>query len=153
MTPNIDDSVRHDAALERAVRTAMERYAPLRMWRHSYEVQASDGKATLTGNARGQAEKEVAGNLARAVKGITTVDNQLIADDDLELAVTGALAADERTSGAFPGILVGVVFGTVYLKGTAASEAVKKAAGEIASRIQSVRIVSNELILPAKAAA
>jgi hyperosmotically inducible protein len=153
MTPNTDESVRDDATLEQAVRTAMERYTPLRMWRHSFQIQASNGKATLTGNARSQAEKEVAGNLARAVKGVTTVDNQLIADGDLELAVAQALSVDERTSDAFPGILVGVVFGTVYLKGTAASEAVKKAAGEIASRIKNVRLVSNELILPAKAAA
>ena len=62
-------------------------------------------------------------------------------------------AVDERTRDAFPGILVGVVFGTVYLKGTAASEAVKKAAGEIVGRIENVRQVSNELVLPAKAAA
>ena len=153
MTPNTDDSVRHDASLEQAVRNALDHYTPLRMWRHSFQIQASDGKATLTGNARSQAEKEVAGNLARAVKGITTVDNQMIADGDVELAVAQALGVDERTRDAFPGILVGVVFGTVYLKGTAASDAVKKAAGEIASGIQSVQRVSNELILPAKAAA
>ncbi|HEX7588666.1 MAG TPA: BON domain-containing protein [Anaerolineae bacterium] len=153
MTPNIDDSAHHDPSLELAVRNALDRYAPLRMWRYSFQIQASDGKATLTGNTRSQAEKQIAGNLARAVKGITSVDNQMIADGDLELTVAQALGVDERTRDAFPGILVGVVFGTVYLKGTAASEAVKKAAGEIAGGIENVKQVSNELVLPAKATA
>ena len=153
MTPNTDDSVRHDPALEQAVRNALDRYTPLRMWRYSFQIQASDGKATLTGSARSQAEKEVAGNLARAVKGITTVDNQMVADGDVELAVAQALATDERTRDAFPGILVGVVFGMVYLKGRVVSEAVKQAAGEIAKRIENVQRVSNELILIPKAAA
>jgi osmotically-inducible protein OsmY len=153
MTLSTVDSAKHDALLEQAVRRALDHYTPLRMWRHSFEIQASGGKATLTGNARSQAEKEVAGNLARAVKGITSVDNQMIADGDVELDVAQALAVDERTRDAFPGILVGVVFGTVYLKGTAASDVVKQAAGEIAGKIANVRQVSNELVLPAKAAA
>jgi hyperosmotically inducible protein len=153
MTPNTSNSTQQDTRLEQAVRRALDHYAPLRMWQHSIQIQANNGTVVLSGCARSQAEKEVAGNLARAVKGVTSVENQLIADGDLEIAIAQALAADARTRDAFPGVLVGVVFGTVYLKGTAVSENVKKAASEIASKIAGILRVSNELIVPAKAAA
>ncbi len=153
MTPNTANSTQHDATLEQSVRNALDRYTPLRVWQHSIQIQANNGAVVLSGCARSQAEKEVAGNLARAVKGVTAVENRLIADGDLEIAIAQALAADARTRDAFPGVLVGVVFGTVYLKGTAVSDDVKKAASEITSKIAGILRVSNELTVPAKAAA
>ena len=153
MAPNTANSTQHDANLEQSVRNALDRYTPLRVWQHSIQIQANHGAVVLSGSARSQAEKQVAGNLARAVKGVTAVENRLMADGDLEIAIAQALAADARTRDAFPGVLIGVVFGTVYLKGTAASEEIKKAASEIASKIVGILQVSNELIVPAKAAA
>jgi osmotically-inducible protein OsmY len=147
MSSNTPNSTKHDAVLEQAVRDAMGGYAPLQMWRHSINIQASDGRVVLTGNVRSQANKEIAEQFARSVKGVTAVENHVVVDSDLELAITQALAADARTCGAFPGILVGVVFGVAFLKGTVASPEVKQAAGEIASRIAGVRRVSNELIV------
>ena len=146
-------ATKRDPNLEQAVRDALGRYAPLKMWQHSIDVQASNGTVVLLGNVRSQAEKEIAEKLARAVRGVTSVENQLIVDGDLEVAVAQALGADARTSGAFPGILVGVVFGTAFLKCTGASEDVKKAAGEIASQVAGVQRVSNELIVLVKVAA
>ena len=153
MSSNTFKVTQRDENLEQAMRGALARYAPLQMWRHSIDVQASEGIVILTGNARSQAEKEIAEQLVRSVKGVTSVENKLTVDGDLEVAVAQALGADARTSSAFPGILVGVVFGTTFLKGTVASEDVKKAAGEIASQVAGVQRISNELIVPAKAAA
>ena len=146
-------ATKRDPNLEQAVRDAQSRYTPLKMWQHSIDIQASDGSVILIGSVRSQAEKEIAEKLARAVKGVTSVENQLVVDGDLEVAVAQALGADARTSSAFPGILVGVVFGTAFLKGTVASEEVKKAAGEIASQVAGVQRVSNELIVLVKVAA
>jgi osmotically-inducible protein OsmY len=153
MSSNTLNVTKRDVNLEQAVRDALDRYAPLRMWQHSIEVQASGGTVVLAGNARSQAEKEIAEKFVRSVKGVTSVENRLIVDGDLEVAVAQALAADARTGSAFPGILVGVVFGTNFLKGTVASQDVKKAAGEIASQVAGVQRVSNELIVLAKVAA
>ena len=153
MSSNTFNTTKRDANLERAVRDSLDHYAPLQMWKHSIDVQASDGIVVLTGNARSQAEKQVAEKLARSVKGVTSIDNQLVVDGDLEIAVAQALAADTRTRGAFPGILVGVVFGTTFLKGRVVSKEVKQAAGEIASQVAGVQRVSNELIVLAKVAA
>jgi osmotically-inducible protein OsmY len=148
MSLNTFDSNPHDANLETAVRDALEQYAPLSMWKHSVQVRANAGTVTLSGTARSQAEKEVAENLVSRVKGVSTVQNQLIVDSDLELAVAQALVSDARTRPGFPGILVGVVFGVAYLKGTAPTKELKQAAGEIASQVAGVARVSNELKVP-----
>ncbi len=153
MSTNTLNSTQRDARMEAAVRDALDRYAPLRMWRHSFQVQASDGKVVLSGSVRSQPEKEMAETLARQVRGVASVENQLMVDSDLELAVAQALGTDARTLAGFPGILVGVVFGVVYLKGTVPSEELKKAAGEIASRVAGVQRISNELRVPANAPA
>ncbi len=153
MSSNTFNATRRDESLEQAVRDALAHYAPLQMWQHSIDLQAGEGTVVLSGHARSQAEKEIAEKLVRAVRGVTSVENKLIVDGDLEVAVAQALGIDARTGSAFPGILVGVVFGTAFLKGRIASEDVKKAAGEIASRVAGVQRVSNELIVLAKVAA
>jgi osmotically-inducible protein OsmY len=153
MSSNTFNATQRDESLEQAVRDALARYAPLQMWQHSIAMQAGEGTVVLNGNVRSQAEKEIAEKLARSVKGVTSVENQLIVDGDLEVALAQALGVDARTNSAFPGILVGVVFGTAFLKGRVASEDVKKAAGEITSQVTGVQRVSNELIVLAKVAA
>ena len=148
MSLNTFDSNPHDANLEMQVRDALEQYTPLSVWKHSVQVHANAGTVILSGVARSQAEKEVAENLVSRVKGVSTVQNRLIVDSDLELAVAQALAEDVRTCAGFPGILVGVVFGVVYLKGTAPTKELKQAAGEIASQVAGVARISNELKVP-----
>lgn len=151
MSPNNSGAIQHDANLEIAVRDALDQNALPRIWKHSIQVRASAGTVVLSGAVRNHTIKEIAENLARAVKGTSAVQNEIVVDSDLELAIAQALASDPRTRTGFPGILVGVVFGVVYLKGTAATEELKKAAGEIAGRIAGVLRVSNELMVPAKA--
>ena len=131
--PNYEDD-----RLESAVREALDRDTALRMWKNSIEVRASAGTVVLAGNLRSQTEKETAETLARGVKGVVGVDNQLVIDADLEREIALALSADARTRAGFPGILVGVVLGVGFLKGTVASEDIRKAAGEIAGKVVGV---------------
>ena len=151
MSSNHPDSTQHDASLELAVRESFDRHVTLRIWKHSIQVQANAGTVVLSGAVRSQSDKEIAGESARGAKGVAAVENQLVVDGDLELAIAQALAADSRTLAGFPGILIGVVFGVAYLKGTAPSAEIKKAAGEIASKIAGVLRISNELVVPVKA--
>jgi hyperosmotically inducible periplasmic protein len=150
MSSNQPGSTQHDADLTLAVCDSFDRHVTLRIWKHSIHVQAKAGTVMLTGAVRSQSDKEIAEKSAQGVKGVTAVENQLVVDSDLELAIAQALAADSRTLAGFPGILIGVVFGVAYLKGTAPTAEIKKVAGEIASQIAGVLRISNELIVPAK---
>jgi osmotically-inducible protein OsmY len=139
-----------DTQLTTAVRDALMRFTPTRVWEHKIQVDARGGTVVLAGVTRSRAIKETAENLARGVKGVSQVENRIVSDSDVEVAVAQALAADPRTRAGFPGILVGVVFGVVYLKGQVAAAEIKRAATEIAGKITGVQSVSNELIAPAK---
>ncbi len=149
MTLATGSNAKGDANLAMAVRNALLQYTPLRIWGQGVQVDVQGGTVILSGNARSRAVKEMAERIARGVKGISAVQNQLLADTDVEVAVAQALSADARTRAGFPGILVGVVFGVVYLKGTVSSADIKNAATEIAPKVAGVRRVSNELIVTA----
>lgn len=138
-----------DLALATAVQDALNQYTPIRVWENNIQVSAQGGTVVLSGSVRSVTMKEIADERARGVKGVSAVQNQLVVDAEIETAVAQALAADARTRAGFPGILVGVVFGVVYLKGNVASAEMKNAATEIASRVAGVRRVSNELLTPA----
>lgn len=137
-----------DIALARTVRDALEKHTPIRIWGHNIQIDAHAGTITLSGIARSHAVKGTAERLAREVKGVSAVQDKLIVDLDVETAVAQALASDSCTGAGFPGILVGVVFGIVYLKGTVASTEIKATATEITRRVPGVRSVSNELLRP-----
>ncbi len=144
-----------DANQAMAVRNALSQYTPLRIWEQGIQVDVQGGAVILSGNVRSRAVKEMAEQIARKIKGVSAVQNQLLADTDVEIAVAQALSSDARTRAGFPGILVGVVFGVVYLKGTVSSADIKNAATEIAAKVAGVRRVSNELVVatPQKTAA
>lgn len=153
-TPPIQD--RHSPSethLIMAVRDALRAYVPVRVWGKSVDIDAVDGNVILSGVVRSRSAKERANQIAAKVSGVRHLENQLIVDDETELAVAQALATDPRTQTAFPSILVGVVFGVAYLKGAVDSLAVKTAAGEIALKVPGVRAVGNELQAPAAAPA
>lgn len=134
-----------------AVRDALSAYNPVRMWGDCVQLDAHGSTILLSGNIRNHSAKEIAEQITRQVPRVTAVENNLVVDLDTELAVAQALGSDPRTQSSFPGILVGVVFGYVYLKGTVQKAETKTAAGEIASKIAGVRIVSNELNVAAPA--
>jgi osmotically-inducible protein OsmY len=140
-----------DASSEALVSTIWEalcQYNPIRMWRDTVQVEAHAGDVVLSGVVRSHTARETAERIARAVKGVSAVENKLVVDADVEVAIAQALGADPRTRGGFPGILVGVVFGYVYLKGAVAAAEIKNAAGEVALKVAGVRSVSNELSVP-----
>ncbi len=147
--PIYDGHNARDEDMVMAVRDALDQYAPIHIWGDGIQLDARGGTVFLTGVTRSRSSKETAERIAKSVKGVTAVENRLVVDPDVELAIAQALAADPRTRGGFPGILVGVVFGVAFLKGTVPSADMKAAAEEIASKIPGVRSVSNELVAPA----
>ncbi len=143
--PSTDGLAGSNEPLTLSVRDAFFRYDPLRMWADRVDIQASGNSVVLTGIVRSETTSEQAENIARSVGGVSAVTNHLFVDAEIEVAAAQALGADPRTQSAFPGILVGVVFGTVYLKGRVTCAECKTAAGEIAGKIPGVLSVSNEL--------
>lgn len=137
-----------DEELETSALDAMRGYAGMRVWTDALDFQAHNGILEIGGHVRTHAEKEVTENVIIKVKGIKDVINNLYVDTDLEIAVAQALGNDARTRGSFPGILVGSAFGEIYLKGSVASQDIKKAAGEIAAKVDGVRNVVNALEAP-----
>ncbi len=140
-----DAQTMKEQELALAVRDALTRYTPLHIWDDQVQVTVRGDTVTLSGLVRTGTAKEIAGNLAREVQGVAQVDNQLVVDAETEIAVAQALAADTRLAQSFPGILVGVVFGVVYLKGTVPTLQDKTRANQIALAVPGVRRVSNEL--------
>jgi osmotically-inducible protein OsmY len=136
-----------DEDLVVGVRDALDQYTPIHIWGDGVQIDAHAGTVVLSGVTRSRSAKETAGRIARAVKGVSTVDNRLVVDPDVELAIAQALAADPRTRAAFPGVLVGVVFGVTFLKGAVPTAEMKAAAEEIARKTPGVRSVSNELAI------
>lgn len=148
-TPPIDAGpTESEEKLMIAVRDALAQYTPVRVWDDCVQITARGTVIELSGSVRSRTAKEMATRNARQVKGVSAVEDHLVVDADVELAIAQALAVDPRTQAVFPGVLVGVVFGVVYLKGHVASTEVKKAATEIALKVPGVRSVSNELTTP-----
>lgn len=140
--------VMRDAELEEAVQNALARYNTLRIWPHSLQIAAVNGVVTLQGHVRTDPSKMMAEKLIAQVPGVSQVVNNLFVDTDLEIAAAQALAHDPVAVKGFPGILVGSAFGDVVLKGSVASQEIKKAAAEIVNKIPGVRGVTNELVAP-----
>ena len=151
--PNKNGHIGQNETLITAVRHALDRYDPIRILRDKIQIDANDGTVVLSGIVRSRTAKEIAEKMVRQVKGVNGVENRLIADAEVELSVAQALGADARTQSAFPGILVGVVFGLVYLKGQVPTPEIKKAAAEIAAKVPGVRSISNELTILSEAKA
>ena len=137
-----------DEALEAAALAKLMNYAGVRVWTDALDIRANNGIIEIGGHVRTHAEKEVTEDVIIQVKGVKDVINKLYVDTDLELEVAQALGSDARTRGSFPGILVGSAFGQIHLKGSVASQDTKKAAGEVAGKIDGVREVVNALNAP-----
>jgi osmotically-inducible protein OsmY len=137
-----------DTELAERVQKAVDKVFSLHVWSESVSVTVKDGAVDLAGHVRTTALKHRLDTAIWSLQGVLTVKNELIVDTELERTVAQALAADPRTAGGFPGILVGSAFGEVFLKGKVNSQDVKKAAEEIARGVPNVRSVVNDLSAP-----
>lgn len=79
------------------------------------QISAHDGVVTLEGNVINRAQARFAVKAARTVKAARRIEDRLVADDDLEIAVAAALADDPRTRSDY--VRVSARLGTVSLVG------------------------------------
>lgn len=87
------------------------------------------------------ANKARAERLARQVPGVLQVENRIVPDREVEVAVTQVLARDARTRG--QPIYVYVKHGVVTLSGKIDSATVRAAAEEVAATIPQPRAIVN----------
>lgn len=125
------------------------------------DPEVAHGAVVLTGTVDSTVSKELAGELAQGVEGITDVTNRLTVADDtrgnengrdfservedatLTAEVKTLLLANSETSGLQ--INVDTTASEVTLSGRIDSSAEKDLAGEIASQVDGVKGVNNEL--------
>jgi osmotically-inducible protein OsmY/uncharacterized protein YrrD len=137
--------------LDQAIRTDVERA----LWEHapvhthdSYtiDVTVSGGHVILRGHTRTNADQVQAEQVARAVPGVLSVTNAIIADGELVNAVAQALADDPRLYGLR--VFVRVAHGIVTLGGEVPDVEARNAAGAVAADVPGVRGVVNEVCAP-----
>jgi osmotically-inducible protein OsmY len=86
------DSAKDDRRMEYDVRSRLDR-DPDRHLRTlaRYEVAVAGGHATLVGHVRSRQVARGMADLAGRVRGVTSVDERLVADDELESTVASAI--------------------------------------------------------------
>jgi len=110
------------------------------------DIDVKDGVVTLRGHVVSREHRARAEAAARRVHGVLAVRNELVADEDLEVAVGEALGGDPRTRG--QRIQVEAFQGVVHLRGEVSSGQVLAAAEEVAAGVPEVRTVVNSLVAP-----
>lgn len=106
------------------------------------QVQVQDGVVTLKGNVASPTHRHLAVQAAKKVAGVLRVEDQLIADDELETAVARQLSHDELLAKSH--IRVESYLGAVTLMGKVSSKDLERRAIELASQVPGVRsVVSN----------
>jgi osmotically-inducible protein OsmY len=137
---------RSDEQLAAAVRRAFDRCERLRNLQRAGEtidVQVQGGMVTLAGNVGDLTIKQMSGQVAVGVPGVRGVRNQLVCDDDIDVAVAQALAAgaELRTCA----LRVRTLHGVVHLDGMVPSARLWTKAALIARSVPGVREVRNEV--------
>lgn len=125
------------------------------------EVSVLDGKATVRGTVEESTSKDLATQIAMGVKGIKSVDNQILVKPDYlppkqdgvrgfgqtidDASITTAVKSKLLWSKYTDGLSTNVetTAGKVTLRGTATSSAARTAAGRLASTTQGVVAVDN----------
>ncbi len=143
--------VMDDATLRAKVEERLYRYDPLRVNFHLIRVTAQDGQVILDGVVPSTAMKRMAETLARSIPGVREVQNDLVADPEIEAELALRLAADPDLSPPQARVLVTSVQGDVTLAGWVSDEAARQRAEQLARSIRGVRNVVNDLRVKATA--
>jgi len=128
------------------------------------DTHVENGKVILTGEVESQVDKDLAAEIAKGTDGVTGVDNKLtvkadapkadandrdfgdyVTDATLTAKVKYALLENDSTDGL--GIDVDTKASTVTLHGDVKSSQVKELAGRIASNVEGVDQVNNQLTI------
>jgi hypothetical protein len=110
------------------------------------DIDVQDGIAILRGHVATAILKAKIAAIAAGVSGVLGIDNGLIADPDLQIAVAQAIGQDPRLNS--ERIRVGVQHGIVTLSGAVSSLDARRIAGERAVSVSQVRGVLNYLSAP-----
>lgn len=138
-----------DKEIERAIEQALWEDELIRLGVLAYtpiEIVVHDGLATLRGHVNTRAERRRIEDIARQVQGVQGLENRLVVDYELEVAVAQALAHDPRTRDYI--VQVSSRFGCVFLGGKVPTRAIQMAAEEVAATVPQVRAVINRLQTP-----
>lgn len=144
LTPSAEPvPYRADADLQDDARAALWNYARLRVDMRAVQLRVIDGEVWLTGHVSSTLNRRVMSELLEGIKGLTAIHNELVADSDLAIEISRALANDPRTHnqrfGVYPNL------GKVYLRGKTASPEAAQAAVEIASGLDRGHQVISQL--------
>src|ERR1700730_6848428 len=110
--------------------------------RYTARVDVDAAVVRLSGRVRTSVLKQAAEELAASVRGVLSVDNQLIADDELAIHVQAALRARSLQ---LEDLDVSVLLGQVRLRGRAVTAQDRRAAEVVAGAVPGVESVVDEL--------
>jgi len=110
--------------------------------RYTQKIEVYGGFVRLSGRVRPCKLKQAAEQLARGTSGVLSVDNQLIADEELVVGVEQALRGEGLD---IEDLEVSALLGRVTLRGRAATPEVSAAAERLARGVPGVESVVNKL--------
>lgn len=135
-----------DQEIKRAIEQALGEDELIRLGVFAYtpiEITVQAGRVTLRGHVNTSAERQRIQEIAQEVRGVQGLENRLVVDYEVEVAVAQALAHDPRTREHLA--QVSSRFGHVFLQGQVPSLEIQMAAEEVAATAPQVRGVINRL--------
>lgn len=115
------------------------------------EIVVQDGLATLRGHVNTSRERQRVEDIIQEVRGVQGLENLLVIDYEVEVAVAQALGRDPRTRNDI--VKVSSRFGRVFLQGRVPTLEIQTAAEEVAATVPQVRSIINRLRMSRRPAA
>jgi osmotically-inducible protein OsmY len=133
--------------LEGRIEQALMSFEPVRSSQVPLQLQVGAfGDVRLEGWVRSRVIKDAVEDIVRHVPGVAKLDLSLVVDPELEVDVASALARSAATADLEPGdVIIRADFGTVRLVGSVASSALRDSVAQVASQVDGVRRIENEL--------
>ncbi len=138
---------RPDPDLLDEVRARLWNYARLRVDLRAVDIRVIDGEVWIRGNVSSTLNRRIISDLLAGTRGLITLHNELVADNELAVRIAQALAKNPATHGQPIGVYPSL--GKVYLRGLAHSPTVVEAAKKIAAEIEGQREVVSEMAVGA----